>query len=342
MIFSMNFMTYKKYLGFLVIILAGILISFKSANRVDRMSINTGFSVDVNSEFSLSNVALLTENDSIIIPLKRSGKLFIMDAIIDDQSGNLVFDSGATGIVLNRTYFRNYVVMENQASKGITGSVDKNERITANYVKISELSYQHVTAQLAELGHIENRRGVKILGLFGFGLIKNYEIIFDPLNLELRLYRIDIKGNRTSRNTKEFKPDYIQKINIVNNVVFLKGTIGGKNLRFCFDTGAEANVISSDEPKAVLSTITINSTSKLQGAGTSTSDVLYGTMNDFIFGTTQLASMATIVTNLDHLKEAYGVSFDGIVGYDFISNGSFCINFVKNQFCISFIKTGKK
>jgi len=65
-------------------------------------------------------------------------------------------------------------------------------------------------------------------------------------------------------------------------------------------------------------------------------------MNDFMFGNTQLATMVTIVTNIDNLKEAYGVSFDGVLGYDFISNGSFCINFVKNQLGICYLKAGKK
>ena len=341
----MRFFKGYLYFFFLMITVTGLLLG-NTAVRDGQLSSYGVFSSKSNhisiSEVWLNDLGMMSQNDSVIIPLKRSGNLFLMDAIIDNESGNLVFDSGATGLVLNKTYFRNYVVIDNPASKGITGSVGTIDKVSVDRIKVYDLSFQHVTAQLAELGHIENHRGVKILGLFGFGLIKNFEIVFDPENQELRLYHIDNRGNRINQTTRAFKADYIQKINITNNVIFLKGTIGGKNLRFCFDTGAEANAVTSDAPKTVLNTITINRTSKLRGSGSSMVDVLYGTMNDFMFGNTQLATMVTIVTNIDNLKDAYGVSFDGVLGYDFISNGSFCINFVKNQLGICYLKAGKK
>jgi hypothetical protein len=331
---------YKCYIGCLVLLLAGLSIDNKPlavSQSTFSAFAGTADSLTTTKE-SFDFLSYLTESDSILIPLRRSGKLFLMDAIIDNENGNLVFDSGATGLVLNRTYFRNYVVIDNPVSKGITGSVGKVDMISVSDIKISDLSFKAVHAHLAELGHIENKRGVKILGLFGFDLIKKFEINFDPANSVLLLYRIDKKGNRINQHSKQCKADYTQKVDIVNNVLFMRGTIGGKNLRFCFDTGAETNAVSSDATNAVLKTITINRTSKLSGSGSARSDVLYGTMNDFIFGNTQLAKMSTIVTNLDNLKEAYGVLFDGVLGYDFISNGSFCINFVKNQLGICYIK----
>ncbi len=48
---------------------------------------------------------------SIVIPLKQAGRLFLIEARIDDQEGNLIFDTGATGLVLNRTYFRKYAAL---------------------------------------------------------------------------------------------------------------------------------------------------------------------------------------------------------------------------------------
>jgi hypothetical protein len=40
---------------------------------------------------------------------------------------------------------------------------------------------------------------------------------------------------------------------------------------------------------------------------------------------------------MDHLNDAYGVKIDGVLGYDFISRGNFCFNFVKKQVGVSFI-----
>lgn len=60
--------------------------------------------------------------DSVIIPMKRSGRLFLIEAMADGESGNLVFDTGANGLVLNSTYFRNHVKSVRAGSIGITGT----------------------------------------------------------------------------------------------------------------------------------------------------------------------------------------------------------------------------
>ncbi|MBK7096966.1 MAG: hypothetical protein IPH57_18590 [Saprospiraceae bacterium] len=48
--------------------------------------------------------------------------------------------------------------------------------------------------------------------------------------------------------------------------------------------------------------------------------------------------METIIADLGHLSMVYGNYIDGILGYNFISQGIISINFVKRQFGITFIK----
>jgi predicted aspartyl protease len=277
------------------------------------------------------------EIDYIIIPLKNAGRLLMIEAVIDGQTGNLIFDTGATGLVLNRTYFRKYPKMESQVSTGITGSVVDVERINLGNLNLSGLIYKNIPGSLADLGHIENRRGVKVLGLFGFDLIKDFEIIIDARNNELQLQRIDARGNRVSGKIPVFQSDYSQKFDVSKNIVFVTASIGGKLLKFCLDTGAETNAISSHASKAVLSTISVDRKSNLRGTGTTSVEVLFGIMNDFSFGGRQLKNMETIITHMDALNEAYGVQIDGMLGYNFLSNGAICINFVKRQLGIRFI-----
>ncbi len=278
-----------------------------------------------------------TDFDSIDIPLKRAGRLIMVEANVDGEIGNLIFDTGATGIVLNKTYFRDHLSIDNHTSKGITGSLDNADGVIIDHLIISDLSFKGISANMANLGHIENRRGIKILGLFGFSLLRGFEIIIDVNNGKLLLHKTNKKGDRI--NSKYiFKPDYMQKIRISQNIVFLKGIMGGKSLWFCLDSGAETNVISGYAPKEVLKTITINRKSNLNGTGSQINQVLFGIMNDFIFGNTRLSNMETIITNLDHLNEAYDVHINGILGYNFLVKGIICINFEKNQLGICFAK----
>lgn len=278
---------------------------------------------------------------SYSIPLKRIGRLYAIEAVIDGETGNLIFDSGATNLVLNRAYFRDHVVNDEINSSGITGSTGLVERITVNTIEIGELKYIKESANLANLGHIENKRGIKVLGLFGFDLIKSFEITLDVNNSRLILNPIDNKGNLIQIEDA-FKADITRRLEIANNVIFLKANIGEKPLRFCFDTGAETNALSSSLNKTILSTVTVTKTVKLKGSGSASVEVIYGQMNNFQIGDSIFNSMETIITYMDHLNEAYGIRIDGVLGFDFISKANFNFNFVKQSIGISFLKQAEQ
>jgi len=276
--------------------------------------------------------AMPPDANVLIIPLKNAGRLFMIEAIIDNEQGNLIFDTGANELVLNNTYFRKYLRRDASPTGGITGNVGETARITTKSMNVSGLRYSKVPALLSNLSHIENRYGVKVLGLFGFQLIRGYEIVIDLHRNELQLYRIDNKGNRVPPLNDTFNSDHLQKIEDDGNIVFIRGTVGGKALRFCLDTGAETNAIDRHSSGQVLQTISVRSKTNLSGAGASKTEVLVGTMNDFRIGESVMRNMTTVITNLDALEEAYNQPMDGILGYDFLMKGPVCINFVKDQF----------
>jgi len=266
----------------------------------------------------------------------------LIDAKVEDQTGNLVFDTGANGLVLNSTYFRDHVGTTGSATGGITGAVGKVERISIEKMEFGELTYQKLRADAVNLGHIENRRGVKILGLVGFSMMKNLEIVINAENNELRLFKLDKEGNRISGKSPGFTTDHTQKIEGNGNILFLKGSVAGKTLNFCFDTGAETNAISSNAGKNILSTLTITRRMELKGAGAAKSEVLFGRMNDFSLGERKITGMETIVTSLYAMGEAYDTRIDGMLGYSFLEQGTVSINFVKKQFGFQFTKGGGK
>jgi len=285
---------------------------------------------------------MTSDNDMLIIPLKSAGRLIMIEAVIDNQSGNLIFDTGATGLVMNRTYFRKYLKTGGSISSGITGSVGEVEQINIGEINISGLSVQGAQAGLADLGHIENRRGIRVLGLIGFDCFRAFEVVIDAVNKELQLHRVDSRGIRINSAMRGINADVYQQFEMVKNILFLNGTVGGKVLKFCLDTGAETNAISSHAPKAALSTISVDRKSSLSGAGQRSVEVLFGTMNDFVFGGHQLKNMETIITNMDALSEAYGVPIDGMLGYDFLHNGVITVNFRKKVLGMKFYKTESK
>jgi len=276
---------------------------------------------------------------SLNIPLKRVGRLLLVEAVIDGVSGNLVFDTGATGLVLNKTYFRKHQTIESSNAQGITGSNNDAASTVVERIDVSEMFYKNIKADIADLSHLENRKGVKIIGLFGYDMIRSFETVINVHLNELQLHRLDRKGERLDKSPGEETFDDIQKIDPWRPVLILKGEIGGKALNFCFDTGAEANVINNRAHKNVLNTITITRRSNLGGAGQASSEVLYGVMTDFKLGNTSLNNMETILVNLDALREVYGVQIDGMLGFGFMEKGIISINLLKKEFRIRYFKT---
>ena len=278
----------------------------------------------------------------LIIPRQNAGRIYMIEAIIDNQQGNLIFDTGASDLVLNTTYFRKYLKKGTSDPAGITGSAGLAERITTSNMIVSGLRYSNATALLSNLSHIENRYGVKVLGLFGFSLLKDFEVVIDIHNNELRIYRIDSRGNRTSVSDNAFRGDHSQNIEESGNIVFILGTVGGKTMKFCLDTGAETNAVDLSCPEKVLQSIALRSAAKLSGSGTSKSEVLVGKMDELRLGNYSLRNMTTIITRLDALENAYGQMMDGILGYDFLTRGPVCVNFVKMQMEMKILKEEQK
>jgi predicted aspartyl protease len=274
---------------------------------------------------------------SVTIPLKRVGRLFLIEARIGDQTGNFVFDTGASKLVLNRTYFRKDLAPVDERAGGVTGGIDKVFQTRVDRIDLNGIWYENVQADVVSLGHIENRRGVKILGLFGMSMFRSVEMVINLQRSELQLYRINRNGIRAD-STALLQPDLVAPVRESGGVVFLQAMVGGKGVDFCLDTGAEANVISSSAPKKVLGTVTITRRSGLTGSGTAEAEVLFGTMNDFVLSGLPLHPMQTMITGLESLALAYDYPLGGVLGYDFFEKGVVSVNLVKKELSLSLAK----
>ena len=279
--------------------------------------------------------AVTGDIQSVIIPIKKVGNLFLIEARIDNETGNFIFDTGSSQLVLNSTYFRKLFKVAEE-SGGITGSAGEVERTIVKNILIPGMNFKNITANVSNLGHLENRRGVKILGLFGLGLWKNMEIVIDIAKNEIYLYSLDKLGNRLVNQNTECKADLVQKIDVFHDVLFVKVAIAGKPLNFCLDTGAESNVISSHAPKGVLSSLTILQRKNLLGVSKNESEVLLCSLNNLSFGNQRLPVMNAIIADLDDLSSKYDYKIDGMLGFDFFTKGTVTVNMKKKEIKLCF------
>jgi predicted aspartyl protease len=269
--------------------------------------------------------------ETIVIPLKRAGRIFLIEANVDGVTGNFVFDTGADKMVLNKTYFRKDLIAFEEGGGGVAGNSKPIYVTQVKNISASGLLCVNQTVDVTELGQIENRRGVKILGLMGMTLFSGMSMEIDLRNGYLKLIRLTRKGEFPGPDMPMDSTDFQGKIELVRKIMFLRAAVGGRTLDFCLDTGAESNVISSEAPKKVMETISITGRSELTGVGGSASEIFYGTMNDFSLGSLNLAPMQTIIASLTSLSQAYDYPVGGVLGYDFFEQGIVCINLVTKE-----------
>lgn len=306
-------------------------------NQLSNVLLKSPSSINIATSISSPSVSY-PDSGTITIPLRFSGRLMLIECIVDSVEGYLVFDTGASEMVFNQVYFRDHVTRNVPHAYGITGGSSGVGAILAESIRMPGLEFQHITAHMADLGHLENGRNVRILGLINFDLFKNYEFTLDAGNGQIHLVPLTELGMKNRRKRTEEAPHCVIPFEMAKNIVFLKGEIGGKRLRFCLDTGAESNVINSRNPKSVMETIPVTGRSVLRGAGKSTREVIIGTMNDFNIGGHSLNGMRTIIANLDPLNEVYEMYIDGMLGYPFIRETTLCFNFAERTVAIRFRK----
>ncbi|NBP70536.1 MAG: hypothetical protein EBR30_05465 [Cytophagia bacterium] len=274
--------------------------------------------------------------ETLIIPIKRVDRLLLVEARIDTMQGNFIIDTGAPDLILNHTYFRKYWVSSDAIASnvgGIPSGPVKNTWI--DQLEIRELRFERIKATLTELGHIENRSSIKVLGLLGVAIFKEFSMTIDLQQNVLILKKLDKKGNELSKletptTTKTMKIP----IKIVDNTIMLQGVVAGKKLNLCLDSGAETNVLNGNVADKVLKKFTLARRSVLLGTGGSKVEVLVGRLDDFTIGTMNLSNLPTVISNLEEFGDASEQQIDGMIGFEFLNKGIICINFRKKELTV--------
>lgn len=288
--------------------------------------------------FTFIDPIVSTDSSQCIIPFSRAGNLILIKARIDSIEGNFVLDTGAPRLVLNLTYFRNYPDAETpeEDAGGITGSAAGSRPTRVASLRFGPVRYSKLNADRINLGHIENSRGVKILGLLGMELFSKFEMIIDYENNLIYLHLI------TRKEASTYKSDLLADTSAYNTFpIFMKenklltyAQIAGKKLTFVIDTGAESNVLDSRLPDRIFEQVAITRRVVLTGSGSSKIEALYGDMKDMKMGNLEISTLPVLVTNLEKLCFSYDQCIDGMLGFDFLSLHKIGFNFVKNKMYI--------
>lgn len=290
------------------------------------------------------SITLITDpegpNDSLscTIPFTKAGNLILVQAKVGKEEGNFILDTGAPYLILNVTYFRNarLLPMAEGTQGGITGSVTRVERTLVDSFRMSAMKYEKIEADLVNLGHLENKKGVRILGLLGTQLFRQCEMIIDYEKNLIYLHRIGRKESSSykSPHLRDTSTYRTVPITIKEDMILVYGEMGGKKLTFLLDSGAELSVLDSRLPNKIFENVLVTGRVMLSGAGTSQVEALQGNMKNLSIGNQSMETLPVLITNLEKMCFSYDECLDGMLGFDGLSLRKIGFNFVKREMYI--------
>ncbi len=273
------------------------------------------------------------DENRLAIPIRRAGNLILIRAKADTLEGNFILDTGAPYLVLNETFFRNYRNNPNEFITDVNGDQQNQKIVEIDSLLIKGISFTEIIADATNLAQIENKKGIKILGLLGVNLFLGFELEIDLANNVLYLNKLNENNECLSYSalSRCKQPDMQIDVHLRRDVVSFQALLNGKKLRLGFDTGAEYNILSNDISTKALDGVRIIRKMQLYGSSGGSSEVLAGSTDILEIAGFRIANMQTIVTDFSAMRQAYGNNLDGLVGYPLLSRGIICLNFQSKQ-----------
>ena len=209
---------------------------------------------DVNkSPILFTNAEVLNEYTTRI-PFKLVDHLIVVEAELLNQKGNFIIDTGSENLILNQVHFPNFYEYQRkkEASSGILQAIDNPYEKRIKELALSHFKLKNRTSDVINLSHIEKSKKIKLLGIIGYSILKDYEVFIDLHLNQITLTKVDRFGNKLSDNV------YLEKIvdsidfTLKNHTIVVSGTINYQKVRLGIDTAAEFNQINKSINKKAL------------------------------------------------------------------------------------------
>ncbi|WP_138434381.1 pepsin/retropepsin-like aspartic protease family protein [Winogradskyella algicola] len=268
------------------------------------------------------------------IPFKVVDQLIVVEIEILNEVGDFIVDTGSETLILNSAHFkptRKYGDDGKQKS-GVNENIEDVKEKHLSLLSINEINLEKLNADVVDLSHIEKTKKIKLLGIIGYNVLKDFEIFIDMHLNQLTLTRIDKKGNKCSN--KVYAETIVDSIDFIlkKHTIILDAYVGDKKVQFGLDTAAEYNQLNKDLDSEILDYFYPSRELKLTGASGKKKKVLAGKLyrvklNDSIY----FGPMKTVLANLKKMNTAFGTNLDGILGFEFFMQKRTIINYRKKK-----------
>ena len=131
------------------------------------------------------------------LPFDLVGGLIVLRNLpLNDRRGDFVLDTGCQyGLLLDQAAFRGHLQPAPTRGLSATGVVAQ-QQVPVRRFQLGGVRYANLTAIATSLVPIRRVVGPRLLGLVGYGLLRDYEVVLDYAHRQLTCYPLNRPGPR--------------------------------------------------------------------------------------------------------------------------------------------------
>jgi len=229
------------------------LLSFFNGFAVGKGDFNSSDGILCNLSFPQAAIA---DVNTIYIPFTLVGQLIMVEAKVDTVIGFFMLDTGSEKLVLNKEYFEAGDNGRAIAAIGNTGLVNAVIEKRVDSLQIDQLVLKEIQAHLVDLHHIELKKNVRLIGILGHDVYKDFEVFIDFQSKVIVLTRVNRKGIRIDTLAPFEVPYDSMDFELRHHLIIVDNKVNAVRLKMILDSGAELNLIDRQVNRKVMDKFT--------------------------------------------------------------------------------------
>ena len=253
------------------------------------------------------------------------GGLIFLNAKLDGISQSFILDTGAPHLVINLSLTGE----KNGFKINGVGGMKKAKRLNKVNFKWLGTKLKRDLSYGLDLKNIARVKKRDFAGLISYDQVKRKEVLIDYKKEKIFLI---------SKSNKSFFENYdkVDKIwfQMVGHIPVIKVKIGKRRYYFGIDTGAEINVIDKRLRKRLpKDMIASDYLGQIIGSNNNQIKVNRVHVKKMKIGKSNYRNQPFTFADLSFLQGENGIQLDGLLGYQFLKEALFSINYKKKQLC---------
>ena len=246
-------------------------------------------------------------------------------ANLEQEEGLFIFDTGAPDLVLNSKPKPNSSLTANSYNTNVA-----IHELEVNQFEWADLKLKNIKAIGLSLDHLEYASCLEIDGLIGYPILRKHEWLINYQNNEI--WMLPSKDNSLH---KLQAPIAVIPFEIQGHLPVIQIVIQGKFYSFGIDTGSAVNLMDKKVPKFLdNSSYKYEKEYEIQGLDQKIQRTHSISIDNVEIDDLNIEGTSFLLSSFDYVNEESMLNIDGLLGYTFLKNFLFSIDYSRQKIYI--------